>query len=65
MDIFGVDVPNIALFLIAILGVIVLWKLIKFALKVLLIVVAFFIILMALDYFQVFSSIQGLFSTII
>ena len=65
MYIFGFDVPNAALFLIGIIGVIVLWKLVKFALKLLLVIVAFFVILMALDYFQVFSTIQGIFSTVI
>ena len=65
MYIFGFDVPNVALFLIGIIGVIVLWKLVKFALKLLLVIIAFFVILMALDHFQVFSTIQSIFSTII
>ena len=65
MDIFGFDLPNWALFLIGIVAVIVLWKLVKFALKILIVIVAFFVILMVLDHFQVISTIQGIFSTII
>lgn len=58
MELFGVVVPLWAVFLIAIVAVIVVWKLIKFALKVLIVVVVFFLILVGLDFFQVFDWIQ-------
>jgi len=60
-EIFGFELPLWALFLIIVLAVIVAWKLIKFAIKIMLIVVVFFIILMVLDYFNVISWIQNLF----
>ena len=59
MEIFGVVVPLWAVFLIAIVAVIVVWKLIKFALKVLIVVVVFFLILFGLDIFGVFDIIQN------
>lgn len=65
MIIFGVDLPLWAAFLIGIIVVIIAWKLVKFALKILLIIVVFFVILIALDYFQVFNTIQGIFSTVV
>ena len=60
MDIFGVAVPLWAVFLGGIILVVVAWKLIKFALKVLMIIVVFFIILIGLDVTGVFNGIQGL-----
>lgn len=65
IEIFGVELPLWAIFLIGIIVVIVAWKLIKFALKILLIAIVFFVILMALDFFNVFNWIQNLFSGII
>jgi hypothetical protein len=63
--IFGVDIPLWIAFLIGLIVVIVAWKLIKFAIKILLIIALFFIILMALDYANVFNTLQNLFSGII
>lgn len=60
MDIFGVAVPLWAVFLIGIIAVVAVWKLFKFAIKILLVIVAFFAILMGLDYFHVFDGIQKL-----
>jgi hypothetical protein len=61
---FGVELPLWALLIIGLLIVIVAWKLIKFALKILLIIVVFFIILIAIDYFNVIGAIQNLFTNI-
>ena len=65
MDIFGFILPLWAVFLGGIIVVIVAWKLIKFAIKVLLIVVVFFAILIGLDFLGVFDWIQGLLSNFI
>ena len=65
MDILGVTIPLWAVFIIGIIGVIVLWKFIKFAIKLLLVVILFFMILILLDYFEVFNIIQNFFSGII
>ena len=65
MDIFGIDVPLWILFLIGILAVVVVWKLLKFALKIALIIIVFFVILFGLDYFNVFDSIQNIISIVI
>ena len=65
MDIFGIDVPLWALFLIGIVAVIVVWKLFKFALKIALIIIVFFVILFGLDFFNVFDAIQNIFSIVI
>jgi len=65
MDIFGVVVPLWAVFLIGIIAVIAVWKLFKFAIKILLIIVVFFVILMGLDYFEVFGSIQDLLGNVL
>lgn len=65
MDIFGIDVPLWILFLIGIVAVVVVWKLLKFALKIALIIIVFFVILFGLDYFNVFDSIQNIISIVI
>ena len=65
MDIFGFSIPLWAVFLIGIVIVVVAWKLVKFALKILIVLVVFFVILMGLDYFQVFDWIQGLLSNFV
>jgi hypothetical protein len=64
MDIFGVAVPLWAVFLIGIIAVIAVWKLFKFAIKILLIIIVFFAILIGLDYFQIFDGIQELLSSV-
>lgn len=63
MELFGVTIPLWALFIGLILIAIVAWKLIKFAIKVLLIVVVFFIILIGLDVVGVFDHIQNILSS--
>jgi len=64
MDVFGFTLPLWAVFLGGIIIVVVAWKLIKFALKVLLVIVVFFGILIGLDLLGVFNFIQGLLSNI-
>ena len=60
MEIYGVIVPLWAVFLCFILFIIVAWKLIKFALKFLLIAIIIFIILIGLDVLGVFTSLQNI-----
>jgi len=64
MDIFGFTLPLWAVFLGGIIIVVVAWKLIKFALKALLVIVVFFGILIGLDFLNVFNIIQDLISNI-
>jgi hypothetical protein len=59
MELFGIVVPLWALFIGLILVVVVVWKLIKFAIKILIVVVAFFAILIGLDVIGVFDTISG------
>ena len=58
MELFGVVIPLWALFIGLILVVVVVWKLIKFAIKILIVVVVFFVILIGLDVIGVFSWIN-------
>ena len=62
MELFGIVVPLWALFIGLILVVVVVWKLIKFAIKILIVVVAFFAILIGLDVIGVFDEIGGFLS---
>ena len=64
MEILGVYLPLWAVFLLGIIVVVIAWKLVKFALKILLILVVFFIILIGLDALGVFNTIQNLLLTI-
>jgi len=64
MDVFGFTLPLWAVFLGGIILVVVAWKLIKFALKVLLVIVVFFAILIGLDVLNVFNIIQDILSNI-
>lgn len=65
IEIFGVELPLWAILLIGIIVVIVAWKLIKFALKILLIAIVVFVILIGLDFFNVFNWIQNLFAGVV
>ena len=64
MELFGFMIPLWAVFLGIILVVIVAWKLIKFAIKILLILIVFFVILIGidfgLDFLGVFTQIQNI-----
>jgi len=64
MEAFGFNLPLWAVFLGGIVIVFVAWKLIKFALKILLVLVVFFAILVVLDVLEVFNIIQNLLSII-
>lgn len=65
MDIIGLDIPLYVLFLIGIVAVFIIWKLIKFAFKILIVIVIFFLTLFGLDFLGVFDFAQNLLSTII
>jgi len=62
LELFGFIIPLWAIFLGGIILVVVAWKLIKFAIKLLLILLFFFAVLFGLDFFGVFDFIQGLLS---
>ncbi len=63
MEFFGVVVPLWALFIGLILVAIVVWKLMKFAIKILIVVVVFFALMIGLDVIGVFDTIGGLLSS--
>jgi hypothetical protein len=58
MEILGFTLPLWALFLMGIIGVIIAWKLIKFAIKIVLILIVFFGSLFLIDFFDVVGIIQ-------
>jgi len=58
MDLFGFSIPLWAFFLIIIVIIFLAWKLIKFAIKVLIIIIVFFVILIGLDFVGVFDWIS-------
>jgi len=60
MDIFGITIPLWALFLGIIILVLLAWKIIKFAIKVLIIFVIGMVVLMGLDFIGFFNWIQKL-----
>ena len=60
MDIFGITIPLWAVFLGIIILVILAWKIIKFALKVLIIFLLGMGVLIGLDFIGLFSWIQTL-----
>jgi len=62
MDLFGYAIPLWAIFLLAIVIAIFAWKIIKFAVKILIVLVILFAIFMGLDYFHIFSWMQGILS---
>ena len=62
VTLFGTALPLWAVFLILIIAVVIVWKLIKFAIKVLLVIIVFFAILFGLDFLNVFDTIQGIIS---
>ena len=64
MDVFGFTLPLWAVFLGGLIVVVVAWKFIKFAIKILLILIIFFAILIGLDFLGVFNFIQSLLSNI-
>lgn len=58
MEILGFTLPLWALFLIGIVGVVIVWKLIKFAIKIALVLIVFFGSLFLIDFFDVVGIIQ-------
>lgn len=64
MDIFGIDFPLWAVFLIGIFGAIIAWKFIKFALKALIIVIIIFVALSLVDILNLVSYIQNFITNI-
>ena len=65
MDVFGFSIPLWLVFSVGIIIILVAWKFIKFAIKILLILMIFFAILIALDFFNVFGLFQDLLSKIV
>ena len=66
MELFGVVIPLWALFIGVIILAVVVWKLIKFAIKILIVVVVFFAILIGLDFLGVFTWInENMFSLLL
>jgi len=59
MEVYGLMIPLWAFFIIAVIAVFVVWKLIKFAIKLLIITVVFFAILIGLDILGVFNWINN------
>jgi len=59
ITLFGYIFPMWLVFLLLIIGVIIAWKLIKFTIKILLVIIIFFVILLFLDFFGVFDFIQN------
>ncbi len=55
---FLAGIPLWVIFIVAIIGIVLLWKLIKFAIKLVIIVIVFFAILIGLDLLGVFTWIQ-------
>ena len=60
---FGFEIPLWAIFVAVILIVFVVWKFIKFAIKILIVLVVFFAILIGLDFLDVFSTLQRMLSS--
>jgi len=59
LEIFG-SLPLWAIVLVGVIVVVIAWKIIKFALKILLVLIAFFAIMMGLDILGVFDILQNL-----
>ena len=59
IEIFG-SLPLWSILLIGIIVVLIAWKIIKFAIKILLILIVAFLILLGLDFLNVFDFIQNI-----
>lgn len=64
LEIFG-SLPLWAIILVGVIVVVIAWKIIKFALKILLVLIVSFAIMMGLDILGVFNILQNLLSGII
>jgi hypothetical protein len=60
ITLLGYGIPLWLVFLIVVIAVLLIWKLIKFAIKILIIIVIFFVILFGLDLLGFFDAIQNL-----
>lgn len=60
MWIFGFNLPLWLVFLLAIVIVFISWKIIKFAIKILIIIVLFLLIFVVFDFLNFFDIIQDL-----
>lgn len=65
IQLFGFDIPIWLLMLIGIAGIILVWRLIKFALTILIIVILLLIIVSGLDFLGVFQTLQNLINGLI
>jgi len=64
LEIFG-SLPLWAIILAGIIVVVIAWKLLKFALKILLVLIVAFAIMMGLDFLHVFEWIQDILAGVI
>ena len=64
LEIFG-SLPLWAIILVGIIVVVIAWKIIKFALKILLVLIVSLAIIMGLDILGVFDILQNLLSGVI
>jgi hypothetical protein len=62
MSLIGI-IPLWLIIILIIVSAIIAWKLIKFAIKVLLVIIVFFVILLCLDFLGVFEFIQNIISS--
>jgi len=62
---FGYEIPLWFFMIIGIIFVVLAWKLIKFALVVLFILIIFLVILMGLDFLGIFEKLQNLIANVI
>jgi hypothetical protein len=60
ITLFGYAIPLWLVFLIVIIAVLLIWKIIKFAIKILIIVIVFLVIFFGLDLLGFFDVIQNL-----
>ncbi|PNX47091.1 MAG: hypothetical protein BV457_06380 [Thermoplasmata archaeon M9B1D] len=60
ITLFGYAIPLWLVFLIVIIAVLLIWKIIKFAIKILIIVIVFLVIFFGLDLLGFFDAIQNL-----
>jgi len=65
IDLFGVQVPLWAFIIIGIVIVVLAWKLIKFALTILIIIVIALLILMFVDFLGIFENFENVINNII
>jgi hypothetical protein len=65
LELFGFTLPLWAFLIIGLIAIIIIWKLIKFAIKIFLVIIVFFIILIGIDFLNVTGIIENLFSGIV